>query len=160
MARNFIIRTKYKSDGTEVTKTQTKMGRSFGRFATQMADGNSMIGRSFGKLNQGINKAVMIGLTALIASVGLATSEYIKFDQTITGANTRFVDFVRGSEKSAETLETLKVAARQVGSETQFSATQAAAGLNFYAKAGFSSSEAMAVLADTVNLANSSRSRF
>lgn len=153
MARTFVVKTRYTADGKQVQQVHTKMGRSFGRFANQMADGNSMLSRSFGGLNKTINRAAMIGMTALVAGAGLAAREFVKFDQTIVGANTRFVDFVQGSQQSAETLQALKDAAREVGATTQFSATDAAAGLNFYAKAGFTSAEAMAVLEDTVNLA-------
>ncbi len=160
MSRNFIVRTDYKANGRDVLNKQEKMSRSFGRFATQLSDGNSVIGRSFGKVNKSINRVAMIGMAALAGSVAIAAREYVQFDQIITGANARFKDTVIGSKQAAINMQLLKDAAREVGSTTQFSATEAAAGLNFYAKAGFTTAEAMAVLADTVDLATAAEFDF
>jgi len=160
MGRRFIIQTDYKSDGSQVLKTQSKMSRSFSRLATNMADKNSMIGRSFGKVNQSINRVAMVGLVALIGAFGLAANEFIKFDQTITGANARFKDTVLGSQQAVTNLALLKKEARAVAATSQFLGTETAAGLNFYAKAGFTTTEAMAVLADTIDLATVAEADF
>jgi TP901 family phage tail tape measure protein len=53
-----------------------------------MADKNSMISRSFGKVNQSINRVAMIGLTALIATFGLATKNYIAFQSAMAKVET------------------------------------------------------------------------
>jgi TP901 family phage tail tape measure protein len=160
MGRRFIIQTDYKSDGSQVLKTQSKMSRSFSRLATNMADKNSMISRSFGKVNQSINRVAMVGLVALIGAFGLAANEFIKFDQTITGANARFKDTVLGSQQAVTNLALLKKEARAVAATSQFLGTETAAGLNFYAKAGFTTTEAMAVLADTIDLATVAEADF
>lgn len=88
MARNFIIKTQYKSDGSEVLKTQTAMSRSFGKLATNLVDKNSAISRSFGKVNQAINRVAMIGLTALVATFGLATKNYVAFQSAMAKVET------------------------------------------------------------------------
>ena len=139
--------------GGNMGKKMTRLNKGFGRFAANVTDGNSAIGRSFGNMNRTIDRIAKVGLMALAGGVILASAQFVQFDQTIVGANARFKDFVAGSEQSAKTLELLKKSARETGKVTQFSAVEAAAGLNFYAKAGFTSVEAMAVLADTVDLA-------
>ncbi|MCK4820542.1 phage tail tape measure protein [bacterium] len=122
------------------------------------------VGRTLGRLDKGINKVLKVGATAalagIVAGTVAATREFIKFDQAVVGANVRFKDFVAGSKESEQTLQDLKDAARAVGKTTQFTATEAAQGLNFYAKAGFSAAEAMAVLEDTVNLATVAEADF
>ena len=134
-----------------------RIEKRYGKFAGK-------VGRVVGRMNKGLNKALKIGATAALAAVitmtTLATKEFIAFDQAVVGANARFKDFVAGSVESEQTLQALKDAAREVGAQTQFSATQAAEGLNFYAKAGFTSAEAMAVLADTVDLATVAEAEF
>jgi len=152
MAKRFIVQTDFNAGGN-MGKKMTRLNKGFGRFAANVTDGNSAIGRSFGNINKTIDRVAKVGLAALAGGVILASAQFVQFDQTIVGANARFKDFEAGSARSAKTLNLLKEAARETGKTTQFSAVEAAAGLNFYAKAGFTSAEAMAVLADTVDLA-------
>ena len=159
MAKRFLVQTNFDAVDN-MSGPMKKLNRGFGRFAADITNKNSTIGRSFGSLNKTINRAVAVGLIALAAGVGVAAREYVRFDQTITGANARFKDTVLGSQQAAKNMQLLKIAAREVGKTTQFSAVEAAAGLNFYAKAGFTTAEAMAVLADTVDLATVAESDF
>lgn len=157
MPKRFRVQTDYDAkDNT--TGVQKKISRGFGKFAAGMADGNSRISRSFGAVNKSINRVAMIGMVALAGGVALAAREFVAFDQAVVGANARFKDF--DIKEPTKNLQALKDAAREVGSETQFAATEAGQGLNFYAKAGFTSAEAMAVLADTVNLATVAEADF
>lgn len=159
MPRRFLVQTDFDAiDG--MSPVMRKMNRGFGRFATNITDKNSLIGRSFGNVNRIINRGLAVGMIALAGATALAAVEYIKLDQTIVGANARFKDTVLGSEQATENLTLLSKAAREVGKTTQFTAVQAAQGLNFYAKAGFTTVEAMEVLADTVDLATVAQSDF
>ena len=88
MSRRFIVSTEYKADASGVLKTQSKMQRSFGKLATSMADKNSMLSRSFGKVNQTINRVAMVGMTALVATFGLATKNYIAFQSAMAKVET------------------------------------------------------------------------
>lgn len=153
MARNFVIRTKYEADGRQVEKTHSKMGRSFGRFAAQMADGNSTIGRSFGKMNQTINRGIAILMTTLIASVGLATAEYIKFDQAITQTVAKFADVDIGTQRYIDTQKELAEESRRVAAVSEFSATALAGAADKYAMAGVTSEQTLKLLAGTTDLA-------
>lgn len=152
MPRRFIVHTDFKAKDN-LSPAMKRMNRGFGRFASNITDKNSLIGRSFGSVNRIINRGLMVGMFALAAATGVAAVEYVKLDQTLVGANARFKDTIIGTEQATKNFVLLKDAAREVGKTTQFTAVQAAAGLNFYAKAGFTTAEAMAVLADTVDLA-------
>lgn len=153
MARTFIISTRYKSDSSQVEKSHSRMSKSFGRFATNLADGNSMIGKSFGRMNTAINKGLMITMTALIASVGLATNEYIKFDQAITQTVAKFSDVDIGTQKYIETQKLLAEESRRVASVSEFSATALAGAADKYAMAGINSEQTLKLLAGTTDLA-------
>lgn len=60
------------------------------------------------------------------------------------------------SKASAKDLEALRKVAKDLGKTTEFSASQAADGLGFFAMAGFSAKEAMAALPATLDLATAS----
>lgn len=81
-----------------------------------------------------------------IAGISAAVRGISEFDGSISklGAVSR---------ASASELKNLRAVAMDLGSSTEFSASQAADGLNFLAMAGFSASESMAAIPDVLNLA-------
>jgi TP901 family phage tail tape measure protein len=91
------------------------------------------------------NTFLGIGFAA-VAGLGMAGKEFIDFQQTATNAAAKF-----GS--SAEEFERIKAAARDFAAVTQFNAVEAAAGLEFFAKAGFTADEAMGSLKQQIDLA-------
>lgn len=105
------------------------------------------------KLVSAMKYAAIIGIGALVAGLALATREFIKFDHAITSSSAKFKDLNLKTEAGKKTLLELKKTARNVGALTQFSATEAAGGLDFLAMAGFSSKQAMVSLLPTVDLA-------
>ena len=159
MAKRFLVETNFRTIDN-MSPGMTKMNRGFSRFATNITNKNSLINKSFKRMNRSINRVAAIGMAALIAGAGLVAVEYVKLDQVIVGANARFKDTVLGTEQATQNLVLLKQAARDVGKATQFTAVQAGEGLNFYAKAGFTTAEAMEVLADTVDLATVAEADF
>jgi TP901 family phage tail tape measure protein len=97
---------------------------------------------------------IATGLAASLAlGVGLAAREYVQFDDAIYGATARFKAAEKPGTDMAKVMENLREAARKTGAETQFTATLAAQGLDKFALAGFTSSEAIAVLKSQVDLA-------
>ena len=98
MPKRFIVRTDFKANDN-LSPAMKKMSRGFGKFASGLADKNSMIGRSFGNVNRVINRGLAVGMLALAASTGIAAAEYVKLDQVIVGANARFKDTVLGSKQ-------------------------------------------------------------
>ncbi len=125
---------------------------------------NRTLGRSFDRLNRGINKTAKfmakglavgagIGLAAIGTGLAIATREFINLDNSITKAGAKFKDLDVTSADYQDRLKELSAAARDVGSDTEFMASEAAGALDKFALAGFKSSQAMALLRGTTNLA-------
>jgi TP901 family phage tail tape measure protein len=106
-----------------------------------------------GTLVTALKTAAMTGMFVLGAGVAMAAREFLNFDQAITQAGVKFKDIKPGTDAYKKTLVELGKTARKVGAETQFSATEAAQGLDFWAMAGVNSQQAMALLPKTVELA-------
>lgn len=121
--------------------------------------------RSFGMASRaaGMFKAVLGGvLTANVISRGFAalsggarevTSNFIEMDHALTSAGAKFQLSKLGAEQASVAMQSLKDAARATGAATEFTATQAAQGLEFLAMAGFSAEQAIAALPLAVDLA-------
>ncbi len=151
-----------------VFKAVDQMSRPLKKMTTQNRRFTRAISRDFAKaqrsvdnfgrnLNRNIGRAASriaaAGFLVIGAGVAFATREFINFDQVIVGATSRFKDLELGTEKTAIAMSELKRTARETAKVTQFTAVEAAAGLNFFAKAGFTSAEAMAALKAQVDLA-------
>lgn len=109
---------------------------------------------AFGKK---IKNGAKLVAAAAVAAAGAAlvdsTKKYIEFEDAITRAGSKFVDLDVTSEDFKENLEALQQAAMEVGSKTMFSAQDAAGALDKMAMAGLSSSQSIAMLMGTTNLA-------
>ena len=127
------------------------------RLVSSMSKGFKKIDRITSKLGRtmaaglgaGINvaKKAMIGLagaTAGVVHVGAT------FEKSLVTAAVKFPGKIR---KGSEAFKELEDKARQVGSTTEFSASQAAEGLNFLAMAGFDAKQSIGALDTVVNLA-------
>ena len=112
-------------------------------------------GTSVGTIFKGAfaSAAVMRGLGIMFQGVSAITREFIDYDAAITAASAKFKDLNRTSDTYNETMVRLKQTARDLGATTEFTATQAAQGLDFLAMAGFNTEQAMAALPGVVNLA-------
>lgn len=124
----------------DVTKAQLKW----------KAFGQSM--KTYGKL------ALTAGIAAVGAGLVDSTKKYIEFEDSITKAGSKFVDLDVTSSTFAEDLEQLQTAARKVGAQTKYSATDAAGALDKMAMAGMTSKQSMALLMGTTNLATAAGS--
>ena len=123
----------------------------------QIAALSSNASRSITRMNDSINRSarrvIAGGLIAVGAGIALAAREFIALDESITQAGAKFKDLDTTSADYAQTLETLSMAARDVGRVTEFSATDAAGALDKMAMAGLRSDQSMALLMQTTNLA-------
>lgn len=88
------------------------------------------------------------GLGQLRMGLSALTTEFIDFDQAITGAAAK-LDVKRGTAQFKE----LEKAARDVGATTEFTATQSAIAIDELVKAGFDQAQAMKAVRGTTNLA-------
>jgi TP901 family phage tail tape measure protein len=117
-----------------------KMGKNAGSFGTIL---KSVLAAGF----------IQRGIGALTNGIRGVSQEFVNFDQSITAASAKFKGLDLTTKEGQTTLEALKNTAREVGAQTQFSATQAASGLDFLAMAGFNATQAMSALPGVVDLA-------
>ena len=104
-------------------------------------------------------RSFALGATVALAPVGFVLGDIIKtgaeFEQTLVNAGAKFPGMVT---KGTAAFQKLSDAAREVGRTTEFTASQAAGGLNFLAMAGFNAEQAMSALPGLVDLATASQS--
>ena len=98
-------------------------------------------------------RVAKVGLAAFGIALGLTVREFVNFDQAITSSSAKFGDLNLATAKGQRQLKELGRIAREVGAATQFTATEAAQGLDFLAMAGFNVEQAIAGLPQVVDLA-------
>ncbi len=133
--------------GNRVSKSFRKIGSAVDRASTRF--------RKFGKsLGPVLGVAGVAGaLLAVKMALGAVITTGAEFEQTLVGAGARFEQPIRRATAAFKELSDL---ARKIGRTTEFTANQAAGGLNFMAKAGFSADQAIALLPGLVDLATAS----
>jgi TP901 family phage tail tape measure protein len=146
-------------------KTLQKINQDTKRFGTQADRSFALASRSAKKYKNSLSalkKVAATGLAIGILSQGVraVTTEFLSFDDSIVAATARFKDLKPGTEKAAKVMEELRKVAKRTGADTQFTATQAAKGLDFFARAGFTSAESMKVLRNQVDLATATGEDF
>lgn len=118
------------------------------------------------KLKTGLATAAKVGAAALgaatTAAVGFGAASVKtgeQFDKSMSqvAATMGFTvtELQDGTSEAAQTMETLRDFAQQMGSTTVFSATQAADALNYMALAGYDAETSMQMLPNVLNLAAS-----
>jgi len=80
--------------------------------------------------------------------------EICVIEKTLVGAAAKFPGQIR---KGSEAFDQLKQSAQEVGKTTEFTASEAAEGLNFLALAGFNASQSIAALPGAVDLATAAQ---
>ena len=154
---NFAVSTRFTGRDL-ISKTFARMGKNADRFGNKSSKAFKKANRSasrFKDVTKGILAAGAIQkvLGGLQRGVSAVTTEFIGFDGAIVSAAAKFKDINLATAEGQKSLLELKKAARDTGAATQFSAGQAASGLDFLAMAGFSASQAMAALPGVVDLA-------
>ena len=94
-----------------------------------------------------------MGGAAIGGGLALAAREFADFDQSITTAAAKFGSIDLATTDGREAMDRLGRTARDVGATTQFSAAEAASGLDYLAMAGFSAEQAAASLSGVASLA-------
>ena len=157
---DFAVSTVFKAkDG--VSAVFGKMGKQAGFFgddADKAFRKASRSGSRFGDIVKGILVTDVIkgGLRALSNGLRAVTSEFIDYDAAIVSASAKFKGLDLNTQDGIDTFNELKKTAREVGASTEFSATQAAGGLEFLAMAGFDAKQSIAALPGVVDLATAS----
>lgn len=146
---------KSKDQTSEKFNRMGKNAKKFGETSSRAFKKASKSATSFGTITKGILTAGVIqkGLGLVTRGLTSVTAGFLDFDQSITAASAKFSDLNLTTKEGQKTLLALKKTAREVGATTEFSASQAAGGLDFLALAGFKTSQAMALLPGVTNLA-------
>ena len=145
-----------------IFKGVDRISKVFSKISRNGSKAFGKIGASMERLNRKTSKFQSIGGKAA-AFVGIASGAYmakqaiestiqkgLEFEQTLINASVKFVD---GAKKGTKAFENLKKTVVNIGATTEFTATQAAQGLDFLAMAGFNSQQAIAALPGVVDLA-------
>jgi TP901 family phage tail tape measure protein len=146
---DFAVTTAFKATD-RVSPVFRKMSGSAEAFGIRGSKAMQRVSRAQSAL---ISKMKMYAGLGIGIAAGLITREFLNFDQAITAASAKFPGLTDNTEESRKILEKLRMTARMVGRDTQFSAAQAAQGLDFLAMAGFSAEQSMSLLPGVTNLA-------
>jgi TP901 family phage tail tape measure protein len=98
-------------------------------------------------------RAVLGGIAAIGAGVGLATKQFIEFDTQLYKAGSIFSDLDSRANDFQTRLDRIGKAARDVAAATEFNAEQTARALSVMAMAGIKSSQAISLLPKVADMA-------
>lgn len=142
----------------KVSAAFKNMGRNATNFGNKTSGAFKKANKS-GSIFGGTLKAILSagiisrGIGLLQQGISATVRDFIAFDQAIVSSSAKFKGLNLQTDAGRETLEKLKATAKDVGATTQFSAAQAAEGINFLAMAGFNADQSMASLKGVVDLA-------
>lgn len=136
-------------------KRAAKSSTLFGDKASKAFNKASRAGSSFGNIFKGVTAANIVsrGTAIMARGVGSVVTEFISLDDALFSASAKFKDVNLLTAEGRGIMEQLRVTARRVGGTTQFTATQAAQGLDFLALAGFDAVQSMSLLPGVTDLA-------
>lgn len=163
-ARQFAVSNKFTAK-EGVSKAFGKMEKGAGRFGRKATKSFRQASRSASRFQDITKSLLAVGavnraIGALTSGVRSITEQFIQFDDAIVGATVRFKDIGPDAADFTQQLEKLKKTAREAGSTTEFTSAQAAKGLDFLARAGFTSTEAIGSLNAMINLATATGEDF
>lgn len=151
---SFIVKTVFQGKDllTPIFKRQSAAAGKFGDKASRSFAKAGRSATRFGDIVKGVLTAGLIqrGLGAVARGTRVVTEEFVDFDQALTQAGAKFPEVIK---RGTDSFNQLGAVARKVGAETQFSAADAARGLDFLAMAGFDAQQAMAALPGVTDLA-------
>lgn len=131
----------------------SRMQNRVGKFGRRMSRSLRAVNKQVDRLGKGLKTASVIGAASLFL-VSSAMGDVIKtgaeFEQTLVSAAAKFPEGIR---KGTQAFRDLEDVARKTGATTEFTAAQAAEGLNFLAMAGFNAKQSIAALPGIVDLA-------
>ena len=164
MALSFSVFNRFKAiDG--VTAPIRKMGKNVGRFGKTTVAAFRKSDRAASRFSKTLRTILVVGgilagLAVLRAGVGDVTRQFIQFDDAIIAAGARFKDIGPDVDDFTARIQGIKTAAREAGAVTEFTAAESAQALDFLARAGFTSVEAIGSLTSMINLATASGEEF
>lgn len=131
-------------DLDKLDSSSRKVDKSTGQMAKQSNKANKAVG--------GLGTAARAAVGPLLAVVG-AGAAFGAASRTVIEFESAMSRVGAISRATADEMVAMERIARDLGSTTSFSATQAADGLRFLSQAGFTASESIAAIPDVLNLA-------
>lgn len=139
------------------TRPLAKMRSKMDRFTRSASIGMSQLNTAADRYIGGLKKIGIAAGAAAIAA-GAAFKNIVDtgadFEQTLTNAAAKFPGQIRAG---TEEFKRLRDAAANVGATTEFTASQAAEGLNFLAMAGMDATQSVSALPGVVDLATAAQ---
>jgi TP901 family phage tail tape measure protein len=159
-----IVKTEFTAKDN-ITKRFSMMERAAARFGRKTDRSFKMASKSASRFRD-VTKGVVAGLGVSrglgLVSQGLGSviQQFIDFDKAALGATVRFKDIGPEAANFNDQLKIIRESARAAGATTEFTAAQSAEALDFLARAGFTSVQAMGALRGMINLATASGEDF
>jgi len=149
MARTLVVKTIFRA-ADQATKPMNNISKRFQGLGKSISKATGGLGR----VMKGVLGAhmIMAGINAIRRGIGSVINEFKEFDHAIIAAGAKFGTAFKKGTKGAELLRKVT---RDIGAKKEFSANQAAQGLDFLAMAGFDAEQAMSMLPGVVDLATS-----
>lgn len=159
MATRFSVLSIFKA-GDRITAPVRRMTAGISRMTRSIERGFARANRSVKKFTTALKTGALVGVASLV-SLGAVLKNLVlsgaDFGRAIGSAAAKFPDKIKRGTKA---FNDLVASAREVGATTEFTATQAARGLNFLAKAGFNAAFSMKALPKIVDFATASELEF
>jgi TP901 family phage tail tape measure protein len=161
---DFAVSTRFgaKDKVSKSFKDMDKNAARFGRTSKKAFRDATRSASRFRDVTKGILAAGAVSRGLALVGRGLRslTTQFIDFDQATIGAAARFKDIGPDAADFEQQLKKIRDRAREAGATTEFTAAQSADALDFLARAGFNSAEAMGSLDSMINLATASGEEF
>lgn len=159
MAKRFTVEAVFKAID-RISAPVTRMQNRLGKATRSINRGFKKINKTIKGFARGVKRAGTVAVASL-AGIGFAMLDIITigadFSRALGAAAAKFPgDIKRGTAE----FKAMRDAAREVGKTTEFTSVQAAQGLNFLAKAGFSVAFSMKMLKPIVDFATASELEF
>jgi TP901 family phage tail tape measure protein len=143
----------------KITAPVSRMQNRIGKFTRKVGNDLKRLNKQTQFLGKSFRTALGVagiagGLFLMQSAMASTIQTGVEFEQTLTNAAAKFPDGIR---KGTAAFKQLEDAALQVGKTTEFTASQAAGGLNFLAMAGFNAEQSVAALPAVVDLATASQ---
>ena len=152
MARALSVKTIFKGID-QVTRPVRAMTRTVQNFARRTKAAAAGIDRSLSRVTGAFKRTALASTVAvggIIAALTSAAAAGANFEHTLVSAGAKFPGMV---QMGTQAFNEIALVAKRMGRETEFSATQAAEGLNFLAMAGFNAQQAISALPGVIDLA-------
>lgn len=148
-----------------ITRTYQKMTRAakmFGNQSDRSFRKASRAGKRFGDIVKGtlVSNVIQRGTAKLNEGLGIAARNFTNLDDAAMSAVVKFSDMSVEGEKLWKNLSIVKEVAREVGRTTEYTATQAAVALEFFARTNFKAVEAFKMIRSAADVATAAGEDF